>query len=1205
MKRINCVLSLFLTVLLIFGSAPAAALAGVGFFTTPVSATAPDASGTCGANATWEYYHSTGLLTVSGSGNMYNYDNASNKAPWSAYRSSIKTVEISNGITSVGSFAFRECSVMTAVSLPGSLLRIERNAFSYSGLTSITIPSGVTYFGNLAFGYCASLSSIVYNAVSASDAESSGVFMLSSSQSVKPPVSVQFGNSVQRIPGNLFYFMSPQNALNITSVSIGASVKTIGEYAFYNCNTITSLSLPEGLIDIRSYAINNCTGITSITIPESVTTLHDYAVGYNDETKVSGFTISVYRNSAGLAYAQQKGFNYILLNPIGVTGVSLNKQEYTLFVNGSYQLIHTVWPLDATNQDVTWKSYNTAVAEVNSTGLVYAKAPGTAVIEVKTVDGECPATCTITVATPTITLSASSASIYTEDDYILTATITPADVMPMWYIKESNPENVVSIDARQKNCIVTGLTEGTATVEAKILINGIDYFAHCDFNVTQLQLTGVVINSYPNDLNYFVGETLDTTGLALTASYNNHADKTITSGFECSPTLLQNPGTQQIAVTYRGYTNYFDVEVEPVVMTGIDIVTPPAKTSYYAGDTLITDGIEVQAVYNNGARTVIESGLEFDTTTFSEPGIKTVNVSYNGFSDSFSVTVTAVAITGIAFETEASVTSYFSGDTLDTTGLTIRVNYNNGNSVVLDTGFTCSPTALNVAGTQQITVSYEGFSLHYNVFVTQTAITSIAVETEPDKKDYYVGDTLDTAGLTVRINYNSGKHDIIDEGFRCNPTTFSTSGTQEITVTFSGFAASFNVNVTAVVLTGIEIVTLPDKLEYFTGDSLNTEGLTVKLLYNSGKNEIISTGFVCSPTSFIQSGTKTVTVSYGGFTKTFNVTVADIVMTGISINTPPSKTEYFTGEALNISGLTVKTHYNNGTFAILTSGFSCNPSGVFTAGGAFDITVTYEGFNATFEVNVTEVRMTGISIFTEPSKLVYITGETLNTSGLTIKTHYNNGFSEVLTSGFTCSPAVLAQSGTQEITVSYNGFEDSFNVTVTDVSAQGISIRTLPAKTVYFVGDSLQISGLTITVSYNNGQTETVTEGFSCSPTSFATPGTKTVTVSYLGFTAQFNITVNEIKVTGISIKTPPSKTSFIYRNTFSSAGLTISVNYNNGTSDTLTTGFECSGYNMRKTGNQVVTVKYNNFTTSYNITVKYTWWQWLLVIFLFGWIWY
>jgi hypothetical protein len=43
----------------------------------------------------------------------------------------------------------------------------------------------------------------------------------------------------------------------------------------------------------------------------------------------------------------------------------------------------------------------------------------------------------------------------------------------------------------------------------------------------------------------------------------------------------------------------------------------------------------------------------------------------------------------------------------------------------------------------------------------------------------------------------------------------------------------------------------------------------------------------------------------------------------------------------------------------------------------------------------------------------------------------------------------------------------------------------------------------------------------------------------------------------------------------------------------------------MRKTGNQVVTVKYNNFTTSYNITVKYTWWQWLLVIFLFGWIWY
>ena len=424
-------------------------------------------------------------------------------------------------------------------------------------------------------------------------------------------------------------------------------------------------------------------------------------------------------------------------------------------------------------------------------------------------------------------------------------------------------------------------------------------------------------------------------------------------------------------------------------------------------------------------------------------------------------------------------------------------------------------------------------------------------------------------------------------------------------MTYEGHAASFSVNVTAVILERMEINSLPDKLTYFVGDSLNTFGLSLLLSYNSGKTEIITSGFTCSPLAFAQSGTKTVEISYGGFLESFEVTVLEVVMTGISINTPPTKTEYFTGESLSISGLTINTHYNNGYSEILTSGFSCSPDGVFTSGGTHEITVSHGGFNTTFSVNVTAVAMTGISVFTLPTKTEYFMGEALNTSGLTIKTSYNNGFSEVITTGFTCSPTVLEQAGENHITVMFGGFETSFTVNVSDVLAQSISIRSMPSKTVYFVGETLSTSGLTINVIYSSGQSEIISEGFSCSPTTLTSAGTTSVTVSYMGLTAQFNVVVNAVAVTGISIKTAPTKTSYTYRDAFNPSGLELYVNYSNGTTETVTSGFVCSGYNIKKVGSQAITVNYLGHSTSFNITVKYLWWQWLIVIFLFGWIWY
>ena len=84
---------------------------------------------------------------------------------------------------------------------------------------------------------------------------------------------------------------------------------------------------------------------------------------------------------------------------ISVTGVTLDKATMALTVGGTGTLTATVAPEDAANKNVTWSSSNETVATVND-GTVTALKAGTAVITVKTVDGEWTATCTVTVTAP-------------------------------------------------------------------------------------------------------------------------------------------------------------------------------------------------------------------------------------------------------------------------------------------------------------------------------------------------------------------------------------------------------------------------------------------------------------------------------------------------------------------------------------------------------------------------------------------------------------------------------------------------------------------------------------------------------------------------------------------------------------------------------------------------------------------------------------
>ncbi len=126
-----------------------------------VEAQAATRRGTCGSDLTWILDTETGELVIDGTGAMKNYTSSSS-VPWDSYSSYIQTVNIADGVTSIGKHAFYNCTSLTSITIPDSVTSIGSYAFyNCDSLTSIVIPDSVTSIGNSAFNGCKGLTSIV------------------------------------------------------------------------------------------------------------------------------------------------------------------------------------------------------------------------------------------------------------------------------------------------------------------------------------------------------------------------------------------------------------------------------------------------------------------------------------------------------------------------------------------------------------------------------------------------------------------------------------------------------------------------------------------------------------------------------------------------------------------------------------------------------------------------------------------------------------------------------------------------------------------------------------------------------------------------------------------------------------------------------------------------------------------------------------
>ena len=213
------------------------------FFLTllPLAANA-DMSGLCGENLTWTYVEATRTLTISGEGDMYDYDSNIKRAPWfHSYYNVLNVVIIEDGVTSIGDNAFCGCTSLTSVTIPESVTSIGYSAFS--GCNNLPVVDNIRYADTYAVGVV--------------DKELS---------------TYVIKEGTKWIGENAFY-----ECKNLASIVIPKSLISIGNKAFSGCSSLTSIDIPNLVTSIGDYTFYCCGSLASVTIGNSVTRIGDYA----------------------------------------------------------------------------------------------------------------------------------------------------------------------------------------------------------------------------------------------------------------------------------------------------------------------------------------------------------------------------------------------------------------------------------------------------------------------------------------------------------------------------------------------------------------------------------------------------------------------------------------------------------------------------------------------------------------------------------------------------------------------------------------------------------------------------------------------------------------------------------------------------------------------------------------------------------------
>lgn len=298
------------------------------------------------------------------------------------------------------------------------------------------------------------------------------------------------------------------------------------------------------------------------------------------------------------------------------------------------------------------------------------------------------------------------------------------------------------------------LGDVTENVKGALHYGDLDYYKINNKNQLIGNLASIRVDSSAMRTNYYLNQTLDTTGLVVKAVYQAGEEVDVSSSVVIGDVDMTTTGTKSIEVSYTEdnitKTEKIYVTVNDFTATGITIAKLPAKNVYYTEQEFDSAGILVNATTADGETIDVTNSVEysgFDNTTV---GMQTITVSLTNdgsrHQDTFLIEMRQLVLESIRIDSKPTKQEYYSGQRLNKAGLKVTALYNSGEEKDCTEKVTDDFDSSNATASLAVTLSY------IENGVTKTASFNVIVNSLPNNltiKPVKIADESITKNLSL------------------------------------------------------------------------------------------------------------------------------------------------------------------------------------------------------------------------------------------------------------------------------------------------------------------------------------------------------------------------------------------------------------------------------------------------------------------------
>ena len=549
-------------------------------------------------------------------------------------------------VTAIYSAAFQNCTGLTSIIIPDGIISLGGRTFiGCSSLTNVTIGNTVTEIGNYAFQNCSALTTVTIG----SSVKTIGTYAFQGCSSLS---GIVIPDSVTKIGSYAFNECS-----GLASLVISSQVTSIEKYTFCGCSKLTIVVIPDGVTFIGPNAFKNCRSIQQITLPASVTTIGTYAFGY-----CSSLTDVIYIGTEEqwaaleheMIYGEGDGYEKLLnanvtfvsgdIDPNPYYTYSISNGEVTITdcsasISGEIVIPEEIegYPVTAIGMaafddcyrltGVTIPQGVTRIADwafFGCSNLAYVNIPST----VSRIGSNAFKYCS---GLQSVVIPAGVAEI-DESTFFGCRALTDITI--------ADSVTDIGNNAFYDCTALTNVTyEGTNYQWGLITVgSGNEALLNANFDFEEAKMNGIGIQSDPTKLEYWIGETLDLSGLELVAKWNDGTSEAITQGYTVSGYDATTPGKQTITVTYESFKATFTVTVKTRSVASVTISQLPANLDCWKGKEPDLTGLVLSVNWDDGAKELVTEGYTFSFDS-GVIGDQTLLVTYEGKTVAFTMRV--------------------------------------------------------------------------------------------------------------------------------------------------------------------------------------------------------------------------------------------------------------------------------------------------------------------------------------------------------------------------------------------------------------------------------------------------------------------------------------------------------------------------------------------------------------------------------------